>query len=245
MRYYIVPEISGLRPDPATVCRLIGALRSAGFLCDPESAGFAASAHGVISLASGPDEEGFWWQTHASAKKHGGSLDTLEDTLSDLKEMDVLITWPNSDLHLSGLKYPLSMIPGPSGVYYNIEFHLAAETVYHVSEIVDAFDKICCPCGASIKPFNALGRELFYDQRLPNHCPACQSVLNYATLPATVRNPWNGAKSSVLGGLSYRFAVMVDCGSYYPGLDAVVTPAFLSVLEDILGLKTRVIQDGI
>jgi len=241
--FYILPETSGYRPEPARVCQLVKDLRGAGFLCDPKSPTFTVSAHRAGSLSSEADYEGFCWKLRAGPEKDVGSLSTLELRLVDSQESDVLVQWPNSDLNLSGLKYPLSMVPGPEGVYYDIEIHLAAQTVYHTSEIIDPFDEIRCSCGADVQQFDPSGRCHFYDSRLPNRCPACQMVMNYATLPLTIRDGWTGVESGAVGGVTYRFALVVDCGKYWPESEAAVTPEFLAVVEQTLGIKTRVFRD--
>jgi len=242
-KFYILSETSGYRPEPAGVYQLVGALRTAGFLCDPKSQTFQASVHRTGPLSSDSDDEGFWWKSHAGLEKQGGSLNALELRLADLRESDVLIRWPNANLNLSGLKYPLNVVPGPDGVYYDIEIHLAVETVYHTSEIIDPFDDIRCGCGAGIKVLEAPGHSPFYDSRLPNRCPSCQTLMNYATIPMTIRDAWTGAESRAMGGIAYRFALVVDCGKYWPEGEAEVAPDFLAVTEQTLGIKTRVLRD--
>lgn len=241
-KFYILPENSGYRAEPGKILQLIEALRAGGFLCDPKSPTFMASVHQAGSLSSA-DYEGFFWKLSSGPERHNGSLSALELCLADLQHSDVLVGWPNSDLNLSGLKYPLSMVPGPQGVYYDIEIHLAAETVYHTSEIIEPFDQIRCTCGAAVEPFEPSEPTPLYDSRLPNRCPACQSLMNYATLPMTLRDGWTDAASRALGGVTYRFAVVMDCGKYWPESGATVIPEFFGMIETALGIKTRVIRD--
>ena len=124
-KFFILPDTSRYRPEPAKVCQLVRILRAAGYLCDPKSPSFAASAHRVGSLGSHANYEGFCWKLKGGPEKHSGSLDVLEQLLTDLQASDILVQCLNSDLNLSGLNYPLSIVPGPEGVYYDIEIHLA------------------------------------------------------------------------------------------------------------------------
>lgn len=244
--FYILPDNSGYRPDPGKACQLIRALRAAGFLCDPESPTFAASAHRLGALSSQAGYEGFCWKRSAGPNQRVGrvgTLSALEPLLTELQESDVLLLWPNKDLNLSGLKYPLTVVPGPEGVYYDVEIHLAAQTVYHMSEIIDPFEAIRCTCGADIQEFEPSGDCPFYSSRLPNHCPACNKAMNYATMPTTVRDGFTGLESTAVGGAAYRFALVVDCGKYWPEREAAVAPEFLAVVEEILPIKTRVLRD--
>ncbi len=242
-KFYILPDTSGYRPDPARVCQLVKVLRAAGFLCDPRSPTFMASAHMAGPLSSQADYEGFIWKVIPGPDKHAGSLNALELLLTALQEADVLVTWPNTDLNLSRLKYPLTVVPGPEGVYYDIEMQLAAQTVYHTSEIIEPFEKIPSRCGRDIQQIDGPGDSPLYDSRLPNHCPSCGELMNYATLPMILRDGFTGAASKAVGGAAYRFAVVVDCGKYWPDSPAEVTAEFLAVVEDTLHVRTRVFRD--
>jgi hypothetical protein len=241
--FYIMPEDSGYRPEPARVSELVRALRAAGFLCDPQSPSFARPAHRAGALSDQADYEGFMWKVRPGLYKHAGSLALLESVLNDLQDSDVVVRWPNSDLNLSGLKYPLTVVPGPEGVYYDIEIHLAAHTVYHTSEIIDPYEEIRCRCGGEIHQIESSSPTPLHDSRLPNHCPSCHALMNYAILPLTVRDGFTGAESQAVGGAVYRFAIVVDCGKYWPEGQAEVTPAFLSTVESTLNIKTRVLRD--
>ena len=67
--------------------------------------------------------------------------------------------------------------------------------------------------------------------------------MNYAVLPMTIRDGWTGEECEAIGGTAYRFAIVVDCGKYWPGQEAVVTGGFLEVIERTLQIKTRVFRD--
>jgi hypothetical protein len=242
-RFYVLPDESSYRPEPAKVCQLVKAFRTAGFLCDPSSPTFAASAHRAGQLSGQADYEGFIWKLLPGPDKHVGSLSALETVLANLQHSDVVVKWPNSDLNLSSLKYPLTLVPGAEGVYYDIEFHLAAQTVYHTSEIIEPFETIRCQCGTDLRQIEWSGRSPLYDSRLPNPCPSCHQPINYASLPLTLRDGFTGTESRVVGGAVYRFAVVVDCGKYWPDGQAQVARGFLSGIESTLGVRTRVLRD--
>jgi hypothetical protein len=241
--FYIMPEDSGYRPEPAQVCELIRALRAAGFLCDPKSPSFAEPAHRTGALCDQVDYEGFMWKVRPGPDRHVGSLAVFERVLTERQDSDVMVRWPNSDLNLSGLKYPLTLIPGPEGVYYDVEMHLAAQTVYHISEIIEPYEEIRCQCGGEILQIESSALAPLHDARLPNHCPSCQAPMNYAMLPLTVRDAFTGLESQAVGGAVYRFAIVVDCGKYWPEAQAQVTSEFFSTIESILRIKTRVLRD--
>jgi hypothetical protein len=241
--FYIMPDDSGYRPEPAKLCELVKAMRAAGFLCDPGSPGFVASVHRSIPVSNEADYEGFMWKLRPGPDRHAGSLATLEQVWTNLQDGDAVAKWPNSDLLKSGLKYPLTLLPGKEGVYYDIEMHLASQTVYHVSEIIEPFQEIRCRSGCIIQQMETPRSSPIYDSRLPNRCSSCAEPMNYATLPLTIRDGFTGVQSKVVGGAVYRFAVVVDCGKYWPEEPAQVTPEFLGVIERTLNIRTRVLRD--
>lgn len=240
-KFYVLPDNSGYLPEPDVVSDLIKALRVAGFLCDPKSSSFEPSVHRLGAANYQAEHEGFEWKVDRN--RFPGSLIALDSHLANHHGADLVLRWPNSDLGRSYLKYPLTIIPGPDGVYYDIEIHLATDTVYHTSEIFDPFNEVRCRCGAVLKASEPLGYDLFYSSRLPNQCSVCRTPINYALLPLTIRDFWTGKESEVVGGITYRFALVVDCGKYWPEQQAAVSPDFLAVVEQTLQIKTRVLRD--
>jgi hypothetical protein len=240
-KFYVLPDDSGYLPEPAAILGLIKSLQASGFLCDSKSPTFEPSVHQLGSPNSKVENEGFEWRI--GRNRFPGSLVALASHLSSHQGSDLLLRWPNSDLNRSGLKYPLTMVPGPDGVYYDIEIHLATDPIYHTSEIIDPFYEIPCSCSAVIEEFQPSDKDPFYSSRLPNRCPICHVPINYAVLPMTVRDGWTGEESEAVGGVTYRFALVVDCGKYWPEQGATVTPEFLAVIGETLQIKTRVVRD--
>jgi len=68
-------------------------------------------------------------------------------------------------------------------------------------------------------------------------------LMDYAAMPLTLRDGWTGVESRSFGGATYRFALVIDCGKYWPEREAVVIPEFLALVERTMGIKTRVLRD--
>jgi hypothetical protein len=241
--FYVLPNASGFRPSAAKVCELITRLRATSYFCDPQLSSFEPLAHRCPPALKGmPGYEGFNWRV--GNERCVGSLRELEKRLTQLDAADVLLRWPNTDLQKSGLKYPLSKVPDSEGVYYDIEIHLSADTVYHTSEIVESFEEpIHCACGAVLKSFESPGYDFFCSSRLPNLCPTCGKTADYSVLPMTVRDGWTGKETQGLGGITYRFCVQIECGKMIPEAGTTVLPDFRQMVEHCLECQTRVVQD--
>ena len=237
-KFYIIPQASSLRPSPQKVLDLIVALRSKAFLCDPKAVSFAPDAHGMKNGG-----EGFTWTTGRRRDKGQGSLDDLLAFLVTHGDSDVLLRWNNFDLAQSGLKYPLTVLPESDEVYYDIDFHLVAETAYHTSEVIEPFQAIRCACGEEIAELEPDDSDPFYCARLPVMCMKCHKPNEFENLSMTYRDPWTGEEKEGFGGVTYRFAVVVDCGKNYPDRTAQVAADFLGIIQRTLGVKTREIGD--
>jgi hypothetical protein len=242
-RFYVLPNASGFRPSAAQVCELITRFRAASFLCDPHSPTFEPSVHKCPpALKDLVGYEGFDWRIRG--ERGVENLAELEKLLVQHEESDIQLRWPNTDLAKSSLRYPLLPIPVSESVYFDVELHLSADTVYCTSEIIDPFEEpVRCACGASLDILESPDRDFFYSSRLPNCCPACGKAANYSVVPMTIRDAWTGAETQGLGGITYRFCTVIDCGKMIPDVGAAVLPEFRQIIEQTLQCHTRVVQD--
>ncbi len=216
--FYIMPASSGFRPESEAIDRLIRNLHAQRYL-----------------------PEGLNWSVGCA--KASGSLDDLRAALDANPTTDIQIRWRISDLATSGLRYPLARIPGSDGIYYGIELHLVADTAYRISEIIQPFDSIHCACGHEIEETPLPADDRFGAGRLPTICPACGQPVDYARIPMEASHPMTGAPEPGHGGITYRCAVVLDCGKCYPDYGTKVESGFISTIESELGRSLRVAQD--
>ena len=213
-----MPASSGFRPHSDAIATLVRTLRDSRFV--------------------GND---LTW-TVGKAKCTGSIDEALVATLAD-SSSDVCLRWQVQDLATSGLRYPLAAIPGPDGVYFDLEIHLVGETAYRTSEIVQPFEEIHCVCGEAIPEDWDPVDDPFGAARLPTNCPECAAQIDYAALPMTILDPMTGAPEGRSGGITYRCAVVVDCGKYYPDYGTQVDSDLIAVLTPVLGGDLRTVQD--
>ena len=223
-KFFIMPETSGYRPEPSELIALIRSLISAAFLSDP-----------------GESSSKFTWRI--GRDKGEGNLGEMHDRLIQHPESDLLIKWSIHSLVASGLCYPLSDLPELDDVYYDIEIHRSALTLYHTSEIIEPFDGLYCSCGAELSEIDAPSNDLYYCSRLPLSCSACNSPVDFAKFPMCLRDGWTGAESQAYGGVTYRFAIVVDCGKCWPDKGAQVNPKLINIIQQAIGKGLRIVQD--
>lgn len=216
--YYIMPASSWIRPAPEAIESLIRSLQNNQYL-----------------------GEGLNWSVGTT--KASGSMVDLRASLDANCSSDIRVRWQIPDFTESGLRYPLTKTPGPDGVYYDIEIHLVGDTAYKSSEIVKPFDSIQHTCGLEIGESPSPDPDVFGAGRLPSTCPACGESLDYAQIPMMLCDPMTGAQEAGCGGITYRCAIVVDCGKYFPDYGTNVDPCFISLIELALGDRLRVMQD--
>jgi hypothetical protein len=241
--FYILPDNSRFRPSAVQVRELITRFRAASYLCDPHAPSFVPAMHQCrLPPNASADFEGFRWQI--GREKGAGTLPELEKRLAQYADSDIRLRWRTSDLAKSGLKYPLSNLPAPDEVYYDVEIHLASDTVYQTSEIIEPFaETLYCDCGATLACQDSADHDIFCCERLPNDCSACLKATDYSKLPMTFRDGWTGEEIQGAGGLTYRFCVMINCGKMIPEQGTIVVPEFRHIIEQCLQCHTRVVQD--
>jgi hypothetical protein len=157
-------------------------------------------------------------------------------------ERDYRIIWTVDSSNESGLRYPLSPFPDWGDAYYELQLHVATDFVYHTSELIEPFDRVACICGRSLEPVDEFallpdGPPPFGDSRIPRNCPQCGSPFRPQELVAQVRDGRTGKAVDRLGGATYLFAVVIDCGE---GFDRQSWPIrasdeFLSLVTKTLG----------
>jgi hypothetical protein len=216
--YFIMPASSAFRPDVDAIESLIRTLHEKRYL--------------GVSLK---------WSVGTS--KSSGCIDDLRAVLERNHSTDIRLWWQTSDLAASGLIYPLSKTPGPEGVYYDIEIHLVGDTAYRTSEVIQPFDSVQCVCGRAIEELPYPISEPFAAGRLPSRCSACGNPVDYSQIPMVTCDPMTGAPKPGHGGITYRSAIVVDCGKYFPDYGTSVEQGFISAIEAVLGGGLRVIQD--
>jgi hypothetical protein len=99
----------------------------------------------------------------------------------------------------------------PNGeVPYDLELHVSPEDyIYHISESVNPFGESvdCRQCGTRLdyEPQT----YLFGTFAIHATCPRCGTFFDPSEWPVTYTEGWTGDKTTLLGGATYRFALIL------------------------------------
>ncbi len=163
---------------------------------------------------------------------------------------DFRIVWPLHTVWSGGLKYPLDRSPktprGEQGPSLNLEIHSLNDYVYLFSETIQPFanaDPATLPVACRVSNTNlhyTADRPLnIFDlmgSRIRHTCPTCGTIFRPQERSVTVRDGWTGQKRDELGGATYRFAIVMDCGASIPEQGSPrVVPEFLQLCETAIG----------
>src|SRR5215471_12162700 len=116
-----------------------------------------------------------------------------------------------TELWNSGIRMGWRLWRRDHDIPYDLEIHASSlEYVYHTSETVDWFgDSVnCSQCGTRLD--HEAATYMFGIAAIYANCPQCGRLFDPSDLPATYTHGWTGEKSVLPGGITYRFALVID-----------------------------------
>jgi hypothetical protein len=211
----LIPRDNTVRPDGAAVLRLIAALRQAHFLA------------GAPSMRTKP------------LKSSGKQVQDLD--IAALESGEFIAWWSVNDHLKEALTHPIAPEPrfDDEGGYYELELRFSDDLVAAANESVDPLDA-ACTCGNALEYWPQGDDDLYYAARIRRTCPSCSRAFRPQDKETTIRDGITGAESPIMGGLTYRFAVVIDCGKSWPqDSDSMprITAEFRRTCEAALGLR--------
>jgi hypothetical protein len=215
-RRLLIPRPNTYRPDAAATLALISALRE----------------HDWIARETA--------YSYARANSRSPLEGELPRLLADHAQGDLLLGWSVDLSESSGIRYPLEPVPFSDAVaardfYFEVQLHLGHDFVYDTSETLDPFDPPPhCPRGHPVELESSHDDRPFFAPRLAVQCPTCGEAFDPTRLVATARNGWNGDPLLMQGGVTYRFALVIDCGKAFGGRPLHFHPALRGLVEQSL-----------
>jgi len=199
-RVYLIPRDNTIRPGGVAVSRLIASLRHERFV------------HGDL--------------TRRTTSMRAGDKSISDVDVAALEAGEVLAFFQTRDHLQENLQHPLvsPYVDGDEGGYCDLEFRFSDDFVANGNEYIDPIDETC-RCGTVLGYWPEDGApDLFYSGRIHRVGPRCGEAFKPQERLAAARNAMTGDnKPPIRGGLTYRFAIVVDCGKSRP-MDADAEP---------------------
>lgn len=256
-RALLLPRQRTFRPDAARLLELIQRLERERWLP-------AATGAQFLFDDLQEEEDGFPLFS-ASAVVDGKGADVpnpvTREWLGSILDVDSVLHWTIDDYDRTDLLYPFTKRPD-AFPYCDLALHLPVDYVF--DPIQTAFQEeepasswlsrllrrrrprrpkwggtVLCSCGEDLA--YQLGR--WSDYRLRTVCPRCEAPFDPTHLQATIQD--STREMRLPGGLTYRFAFILDCDKSIPcrdqSYDFSVKPPLLSLVENVLDQEIVVV----
>lgn len=247
--HYLIPRVGGFRPSPAQVQTLIKAMVEEGYLAATGSAAFQRLSFKDSNWSEAAAKTGATL-LRDRVSFNGVTVPLDFETTASLASGDYRLLFPIRTAWTAGLKLPLDQSAparrGEDGPGYDIEIHNASNYIYVTSDLIGSFptvDPAARPVACKVSGTNLLYAaervNNMFDRigdRIRHTCPTCATIFNPLERPVRVIDGWSAEPSTIQGGATYRFAILIDCGSAIPEQRPQATPEFKALCERALGV---------
>lgn len=263
--HFVLPVRRDFRPSSETLARLVGELRRNHWVisddhphCASFTSGPMTTSGGKVTGYASPVGRNpkaslgrFGWPTVRNLPDplDPAWLDTLTpaDVPAPLSE-ELCLIFPVdvvgdefSTFDEAELEYPFTFgADDLDANYHRIELHVSGD--YVVDDCNNTFDGIDATCACGVELRYEVDRiefipAIFNPWRIKSTCPACTACFDPTTRSGAMRNGWTGAIDRLNGGLTYRFALRIDCGKGWPRKRGPLTlrPELRELVECVLG----------
>lgn len=162
-------------------------------------------------------------------------------------EHELVMEWYVKNQKEAGVQYPFVFDPYPESgpPYFCIRLILGNEYFYWTGETVMPFKEpdTACVCGEPLAYWTGWAHGV-PSQRIRNVCPKCGQIFSLNGKSCDILDGWTRDRSPLLGGLTFRFALAVDCHKYSPREEQSfrafhLRPNFLELWRTTLALRTK------
>jgi hypothetical protein len=211
---WVIPKERTFRPTAEQLANLASALRDGGWVPKPEAIGQQSQ---FLELLPGGDPKGLG---RKPARSYPFTSEPFTASWVDAhSENELVLSWHVQDTVKAGVQYPFSFDPFPDSgpPYFYVYVLLGRDFFYHTGENVTEFsgDSTTCPCGQQLAFWTGYASGA-PSQRIYARCPKCDRAFDPTEISCTVLDVWTGATSLLSGGLTFHFALVVNCHKYYP-----------------------------
>lgn len=234
---WIIPKQRAYRPNSEQIANLANALRDDGWVPKP---GVPGQRSQVSELLPGDGSAG----KKPARVQEFDSQPFTPSWVEFRSEHELVMDWHVQNLREAGVQYPFSFDPYPDSgpPYFYVRLIVGNDYLYWTGENVMPFDEEAtnCVCNEQLSYWTGWAQGVG-SQRIHRTCPKCGRAFDPSEKKCDILDGWTGAATPLLGGLTFRFALVVDCHKYWPQEEEALRrfhlrPEFLDLWRKFIGV---------
>jgi hypothetical protein len=221
-KLWMIPQKRSFRPEADQMANLANALREGNWVPKPEADGQSSK---VVELLPGVPvalelpPTGVPFKKKPTKEQPFTAEPFTASWIEAHSEHELVLNWSVDDVHQAGVEYPFVFDPWPDSgpPYFCLKLVLSHDYFYHTDETVTPFDNNAtrCACKEQLE-YNGGFAPGFSSGWIHYQCPKCGRTFDPTSLSCELVDGLTGKVSRSKGGLTFRFALLVDCGKHYP-----------------------------
>ena len=132
---------------------------------------------------------------------------------------ELMLEWNVRDMSSAGVQFPFVFLPYPDSgfTYFCIRLILGSDYFYETAENVMPFEADATRCSCTEQLVYETGWTAgLASERIHSICPKCGRSFDPSVAACNILDGWTRASSPLIGGLTFRFALVVDCHKNWP-----------------------------
>ena len=241
-RFWVFPRERAFRPTAEQVALLANALRDGSWVPKPEASGQRSQASELLPGNAVTSKKPARVQEFDSQPFTPGWVEFHS-------QHELVMDWHVQNLLKAGVQYPFVFDPYPDSgpPYFYVRLILGHDYFYWTGENVMPFDEAAtkCACDEQLSYWTGYAHGVG-SQRIHRSCPKCGRGFDPSGQTCAVIDGWTGVSTPLLGGLTFCFALVVDCHKYFPNEEEAgrrfhLRSEFLDLWRNFIGVPFELV----
>lgn len=234
---WVFPRQRGFRPSAEQFSGLANALRDGGWAPKPDAPGQRSQYNELLPADGGAGKK-------PTIPLELSSEPIRPSWIESHSQHELVLDWHVLNQRDADVQYPFVFDPYPDSgpPYFYLRLILGHEYFYWTGENVAPFDEAdtACVCGEQLAYWTGWAHGVG-SQRIHHICPKCGRDFDPSGKTCQILDGWTGEPAPLMGGLTFRFALVVDCHKYFPheeeaGRRFLLKPEFLDLWRKFVGV---------
>ncbi len=210
---WVVPKDRSYRPSAEKVANLANSLRAGRWVPMPDASGQKSNIREISSIKENPS------QRLAEIKTPFEREPLTAFLIESRSKNELILDWSVNDIKAANVRFPFAFVPYPKSPsnYFRVTIDLGLDYFYKTGENMMPFEPgaLQCQCSRSLE-YETGWTPGLSSSRIHHSCPNCGKEFDPSKATCEILDGWTGEPSLLIGGLAFRFALIVDCHKNWP-----------------------------